>query len=93
MFPCHQMTYFLLFTGNKFLSADFRQLELRILAHLSGDESLKEALLSGDVFINIAAKWNHVPAEEVQPHISYQIKGLLPIVTLLRTFKNNSERS
>ncbi|XP_018911149.2 DNA polymerase theta isoform X3 [Bemisia tabaci] len=67
---------FLSAKGNKFLSADFRQLELRILAHLSGDESLKEALLSGDVFINIAAKWNHVPAEEVSDTMRQQTKQL-----------------
>lgn len=43
------------------ISADFCQLELRVLAHLSGDESLKEIFSSvNDVFVSIAAKWYRV---------------------------------
>lgn len=43
------------------ISADFRQLELRVLAHLSDDPSLISIFKeSTDVFISIAAKWNNV---------------------------------
>lgn len=43
--------------GNVFLSADYSQIELRILAHLSGDENLKEAFLQGqDVHAYTAAQ-------------------------------------
>ena len=34
--------------GNIFLSADYSQIELRILAHLSRDENLREAFLQGE---------------------------------------------
>lgn len=34
--------------GNKLLSADYSQVELRILAHLSGDEALMDAFLNGE---------------------------------------------
>lgn len=43
------------------ISADFCQLELRVLAHLSEDASLVNIFKeSADVFISIAAKWNKV---------------------------------
>ena len=44
------------------ISADYRQLELRLLAHLSGDKLLRETfqLNRGDVFKTIAAKLNGV---------------------------------
>ena len=31
-----------------FLSADYSQIELRVLAHMTQDESLKEAFIHGD---------------------------------------------
>lgn len=51
---------------HRLVSADYCQLELRILAHLSGDKLLKSILRKpGDVFRSIAAKWNKVQEEEV----------------------------
>ena len=52
--------------GCEFFSADYSQIELRIMAHLSGDESLIEAFRSGeDIHAATAAKIYHIPLEEV----------------------------
>jgi len=49
-----------------FLSADYSQIELRIMAHLSGDTHMIEAFLSGqDIHAATAAKIFHLPIEEV----------------------------
>ena len=46
--------------GELFFSADYSQIELRIMAHLSGDENLTEAFLSGqDIHAATAAKIFH----------------------------------
>lgn len=43
------------------ISADFCQLELRVLAHLSNDNALKNVFNTvNDVFVSIAAKWYKV---------------------------------
>lgn len=48
------------------ISADFCQLELRVLAHLSKDASLISIFnTQNDVFISIAAKWNKVDEADV----------------------------
>ena len=50
----------------EFFSADYSQIELRIMAHLSGDENLIEAFRSGeDIHAATAAKIYHVPLGEV----------------------------
>ena len=52
--------------GCEFFSADYSQIELRIMAHLSGDVNLIEAFRSGeDIHAATAAKIYHVPIEEV----------------------------
>lgn len=52
--------------GYCLLSADYCQLELRILAHLSKDKLLcKSITKEGDVFKSIAARWNKVEENEV----------------------------
>lgn len=49
-----------------FLDADYSQIELRVLAHISGDESLIEAFKSGqDIHRMTASQVFHVPFEEV----------------------------
>ena len=52
--------------GCEFFSADYSQIELRIMAHLSGDVNLIEAFRSGeDIHAATAAKIYHLPIEEV----------------------------
>jgi DNA polymerase-1 len=54
--------------GHVFLSADYAQIELVILAHLSGDPALAEAFRQGkDVHRQTAALLFGVPEEEVSP--------------------------
>lgn len=49
-----------------FFSADYSQIELRIMAHLSQDENMMEAFRSGhDIHRATAAKIWHIPMEEV----------------------------
>ncbi|MCQ2340886.1 MAG: DNA polymerase I [Paludibacteraceae bacterium] len=52
--------------GCVLVSADYSQIELRLLAHMSGDEHLIQAFLQGqDVHAATAAKIFHKPIEEV----------------------------
>lgn len=52
--------------GCLFFSADYSQIELRIMAHLSQDEHMLDAFRSGtDIHAATAAKIWHVPVEEV----------------------------
>lgn len=54
--------------GCLFFSADYSQIELRIMAHLSQDEHMLDAFRSGiDIHAATAAKIWHVPVEEVTP--------------------------
>ncbi|MCD7750530.1 MAG: DNA polymerase I [Lachnospiraceae bacterium] len=52
--------------GYVFMDADYSQIELRVLAHMSGDEHLIEAYaMSEDIHRITASKVFHVPLEEV----------------------------
>jgi DNA polymerase-1 len=52
--------------GCTFFSADYSQIELRLMAHLSGDENMIAAFRSGeDIHAATAAKIYNVPIEEV----------------------------
>ncbi len=54
--------------GHIFISADYSQIELVVLAHLSGDPGLKEAFLSGeDVHAKTASTIFKCPLNEVTP--------------------------
>ena len=54
--------------GCLFFSADYSQIELRNMAHLSQDEHMLDAFRSGtDIHAATAAKIWHVPVEEVTP--------------------------
>ncbi|MBN1776500.1 MAG: DNA polymerase I [Clostridiales bacterium] len=48
------------------LDADYSQIELRVLAHLSGDAAMKDAFIKGqDIHTRTAAEVNNVPFENV----------------------------
>ncbi len=52
--------------GEEFFSADYSQIELRLMAHLSGDENLIDAFVAGhDIHAATAAKIYKKPIEEV----------------------------
>ncbi|MBP7125013.1 DNA polymerase I [Myxococcota bacterium] len=54
--------------GREFVSADYSQIELRVLAHLSGDEALAEAFQgSADIHRRTAARLFHCPEDRVTP--------------------------
>ena len=58
-----------------FFSADYSQVELRLMAHLSGASELIEAFLNGeDVHAATAAKIYRVPLEEVTPEMRRRAK-------------------
>ena len=54
--------------GNLMLSADYCQLELRILAHFSNDSLLRSIMKTEgiDIFKSISAKWNNITEEMVK---------------------------
>ena len=61
--------------GWKFLSADYSQVELRLLAHLSGDERLVKAFRDGrDIHAAVAAEMGGVPLEKVTPDMRRRAK-------------------
>jgi DNA polymerase-1 len=56
--------------GSKILSADYSQIELRVLAHLSGDEALKEAFMEGvDIHSRTAEALFGVTGKKVTPEM------------------------
>ena len=58
-----------------FLSADYSQIELRIMAHLSGDENMLAAFRSGhDIHAATAAKIYKIPIEHVTPDMRRKAK-------------------
>ena len=60
-----------------FLSADYSQIELRLLAHLSGDEGLIAAFNSGEDFhAHTAAGVFGVPVSEVTPEMRSRAKAV-----------------
>ncbi|HXG50464.1 MAG TPA: DNA polymerase I [candidate division Zixibacteria bacterium] len=61
--------------GHVLLSADYSQIELRVLAHLSGDEQFLEAFAHGrDFHAAIAAKVYGVALSEVTPEMRSAVK-------------------
>ena len=59
------------------MSADYSQIELRLLAHISGDKHLIEAFKSGvDVHTLTASKVFDVPVEEVTKEMRYKSKAV-----------------
>jgi DNA polymerase-1 len=63
--------------GKKLISADYSQIELRVLAHLSGDQALREAFENGmDVHQDTAARVFGVMPETVTPEMRRQAKAV-----------------
>lgn len=61
--------------GWRILSADYSQIELRILAHLSGDKTLTEAFQNDeDVHLRTASEILGVPMDEVTPSMRREAK-------------------
>lgn len=63
--------------GSVFLACDYSQIELRLLAHLSGDEHLIAAFNEGaDFHAATAARVFGVPVEEVTPQLRSRAKAV-----------------
>ena len=63
--------------GSVFLAVDYSQIELRLLAHLSGDEHLVRAFNEGEDFhAETAARVFGVPASEVTPDLRSRAKAV-----------------
>jgi DNA polymerase-1 len=59
------------------MTADYSQIEMRIMAHLSGDEGLIEAFRSGeDLHSYVGSRVFEVPASEVTPAMRSKIKAM-----------------
>ena len=63
--------------GSQFVDADYSQIELRVLAHMSGDKALIEAYNSAeDIHAITASSVFHVPLEEVTPQLRRNAKAV-----------------
>jgi DNA polymerase-1 len=63
--------------GNKLLSLDYSQIELRVLAHIAGIESLVEAFLDGqDIHAMTASQVFGVPVEGMDPIVRRNAKAI-----------------
>lgn len=63
--------------GCVFLDADYSQIELRVLAHMSGDEKLIEAYKSArDIHTMTASQVFHVPVDMVTPEMRRNAKAV-----------------
>ena len=63
--------------GHVLVDADYSQIELRLLAHLSGDEAMQDAFNRGqDIHTRTAAEVFGVPLEEVTPQMRSSAKAV-----------------
>ena len=63
--------------GNVLVDADYSQIELRLLAHMAGDEAMQQAFRSGEDFHTVtAAKVFHVPEAEVTHQMRSRAKAV-----------------
>ncbi len=64
----HIREMFIASKGSVLVDADYSQIELRLLAHISGDEHMREAFLSGeDIHTVTASQVFNTPIDEVTP--------------------------
>lgn len=63
--------------GNVLVDADYSQIELRLLAHMAGDEVMQQQFISGaDFHTATAAKVFHLPTEEVSHQLRSRAKAV-----------------
>jgi len=63
--------------GNQLIAADYSQIELRLMAHFSGDKNLRQAFSDGlDIHAATAASVNQIPLEEVTGEQRRQAKAV-----------------
>ena len=69
--------YFVARPGCVLVDADYSQIELRILAHVTGDEHMQQAFLTGeDIHRSTAAKIYSLPLEQVTPRLRSSAKAI-----------------
>ncbi len=69
--------YFIAKEGCLFLDADYSQIELRILAHITGDKHMQEAFLEGqDIHKSTAAKIYGIEQDAVTPRLRSSAKAI-----------------
>ncbi|MDO5602651.1 MAG: DNA polymerase I [Oscillospiraceae bacterium] len=69
--------YFVAKKGCLLLDADYSQIELRLLAHISGDETMKEAFRTGkDIHRSTAARIYDMPPEKITPQLRSSAKAV-----------------
>ncbi|XP_077294187.1 DNA polymerase theta [Arctopsyche grandis] len=74
-FSCRDI--FLCTDNNIFVSADYCQLELRLLAHMSNDTTLLRIVKSGkDIFTEMASCWKCIPQEKVDEDLRQKTKQM-----------------
>ena len=68
---------FVVAPGHVLVDADYSQIELRLLAHISGDEAMQQAFLSGEDFHTVtAARVFHVPQDQVTHQMRSRAKAV-----------------
>lgn len=70
-------TAFVAESGNKLVSADYSQIELRVLAHVADIAQLKQAFADGiDIHAMTASEMFNTPVENMDPMIRRQAKAI-----------------
>ena len=69
--------FFIAPSGCVLVDADYSQIELRVLAHMSGDENMQQFFLDGrDIHTKTASEIFHVAPEEVTPEMRKSAKAV-----------------
>ena len=69
--------YFVARPGCVLVDADYSQIELRILAHITGDEHMQQAFRRGeDIHRSTAAKIYNLPVDQVTPRLRSSAKAI-----------------
>lgn len=69
--------FFVSESGRTLIDADYSQIELRILAHLSGDKNMQESFISGkDIHTSTAAQVFGMPEDMVTPEMRRAAKAV-----------------